>query len=129
MHLELGGKAPVVVFDDADVEAVAAGVTEAGYYNAGQDCTAATRVLAGPGISADLTDALIGKAAAVKTAGREVPDAFYGPLNNPAQLARVEGFLARARSTRRWRRAATGSASAASASLPPSSPGCGRTTR
>ena len=96
MHLELGGKAPVVVFDDADVEAVAAGVTEAGYYNAGQDCTAATRVLAGPGISADLTDALIGKAAAVKTAGREVPDAFYGPLNNPAQLARVEGFLARA---------------------------------
>jgi betaine-aldehyde dehydrogenase len=96
VHLELGGKAPVVVFDDADVEAVAAGVTEAGYYNAGQDCTAATRVLAGPGISADLTDALIGKAAAVKTAGREVPDAFYGPLNNPAQLARVEGFLARA---------------------------------
>ncbi len=96
VHLELGGKAPVVVFDDADVEAVAAGVTEAGYYNSGQDCTAATRVLAGPGISADLTDALIGKAAAVKTAGREVPDAFYGPLNNPAQLARVEGFLARA---------------------------------
>ncbi len=96
VHLELGGKAPVVVFDDADVEAVAAGVTEAGYYNAGQDCTAATRVLAGPGISADLTDALIGKAAAVKTAGREVPGAFYGPLNNPAQLARVEGFLARA---------------------------------
>jgi betaine-aldehyde dehydrogenase len=96
VHLELGGKAPVVVFDDADVEAVAAGVTEAGYYNAGQDCTAATRVLAGPGISADLTDALIGKAAAVKTAGREVPGAFYGPLNNPVQLARVEGFLARA---------------------------------
>ena len=96
VHLELGGKAPVVVFDDADVELAAGLITEAGYYNAGQDCTAATRVLAGPGIGADLTDALVERAATVKTAGREVPDAFYGPLNNPAQLARVEGFLARA---------------------------------
>ena len=96
VHLELGGKAPVVVFDDADVEAVVQGVTDAGYYNAGQDCTAATRVLAGPGISADLTDALVAKAGTVTTGGRDVDDAFYGPLNNPAQLARVEGFLSRA---------------------------------
>jgi betaine-aldehyde dehydrogenase len=96
VHLELGGKAPVVVFDDANVELAAQLITDAGYYNAGQDCTAATRVLAGPGISADLTDALVARAAAVKTAGREVPDAYFGPLNNPAQLARVEGFLARA---------------------------------
>ncbi len=58
VHLELGGKAPVVVFDDADVARAAEGIAGAGYYNAGQDCTAATRVLAGPRIAADLTDAL-----------------------------------------------------------------------
>jgi betaine-aldehyde dehydrogenase len=96
VHLELGGKAPVVVFDDADIELAAGLISEAGYYNAGQDCTAATRVLAGPGVADDLTAALVEKAAAVKTAGREDADAFYGPLNNPAQLARVQGFLERA---------------------------------
>jgi betaine-aldehyde dehydrogenase len=96
VHLELGGKAPEVVFDDADVEQAVQQITDAGYYNAGQDCTAATRVLAGPGISADLTDALAERAATVKTAGREDADAYFGPLNNPAQLARVEGFLQRA---------------------------------
>jgi betaine-aldehyde dehydrogenase len=96
VHLELGGKAPVVVFDDADIELAVQQITDAGYYNAGQDCTAATRVLAGPGISGDLTDALVERAASVKTAGREVADAYFGPLNNPAQLARVEGFLERA---------------------------------
>jgi betaine-aldehyde dehydrogenase len=96
VHLELGGKAPVIVFDDADIEQAVQGITDAGYYNAGQDCTAATRVLAGPGICAELSDALIAKAATVRTAGREVTDAYYGPLNNPAQLARVEGFLERA---------------------------------
>ena len=95
VHLELGGKAPVVVFDDADIELAVQQITEAGYYNAGQDCTAATRVLAGPRIGADLTDALVEKAATIKTAGRDVTDAFYGPLNNPAQLARVAGFLQR----------------------------------
>jgi betaine-aldehyde dehydrogenase len=96
VHLELGGKAPVVVFDDADIAQAAAQITEAGYYNAGQDCTAATRVLAGPGVSDELTAALVDAAATLKTAGRDVPDAFYGPLNNPAQLARVEGFVQRA---------------------------------
>ena len=63
VHLELGGKAPVIVFDDADVEAAAKGIAAAGYYNAGQDCTAAARVLAGPRIAADLTDALGGAGA------------------------------------------------------------------
>ena len=96
VHLELGGKAPVVVFDDADIELAAGLISEAGYYNAGQDCTAATRVLAGPRVADDLTAALVEKAAAVKTAGREDTEAFYGPLNNPAQLARVQGFLERA---------------------------------
>jgi betaine-aldehyde dehydrogenase len=95
VHLELGGKAPVLVFDDADVARTAAGIAAAGYYNAGQDCTAATRVLAGPGIASDLTAALAEQAAKTIVGGLDVPDADYGPLNNPVQLARVEGFLAR----------------------------------
>jgi betaine-aldehyde dehydrogenase len=95
VHLELGGKAPVVVFDDADIELAARQVTDAGYYNAGQDCTAATRVLAAPGVADDLTTALVEAASAVRTAGRDDADAYYGPLNNPAQLARVQGFLER----------------------------------
>src|SRR5579875_3015458 len=95
VHLELGGKAPVVVFDDADLERAAQTIAEAGYYNAGQDCTAATRVLAGPAISEDLTAALAQRAAGLTVGGLDVPDADYGPLNNPAQLARVEGFLER----------------------------------
>jgi betaine-aldehyde dehydrogenase len=95
VHLELGGKAPVIVFDDADVEAAAKGIAAAGYYNAGQDCTAAARVLAGPRIADDLVDALSLQAQATKTGGLDVPDAFYGPLNNPGQLARVAGFLDR----------------------------------
>jgi betaine-aldehyde dehydrogenase len=96
VHLELGGKAPVVVFDDADVATAAQVIADAGYYNAGQDCTAATRVLAGPRISADLTDALAERAASLRTGGLDVPDADFGPLNNAAQLARVEGFVQRA---------------------------------
>ncbi|HEY2507826.1 MAG TPA: gamma-aminobutyraldehyde dehydrogenase [Streptosporangiaceae bacterium] len=95
VHLELGGKAPVVVFDDADIELAARLITEAGYYNAGQDCTAATRVLAAPGVSGDLTEALVARAGQLTTGGLDVPEAFYGPLNNPAQLARVQGFLRR----------------------------------
>ncbi len=95
VHLELGGKAPVIVFDDADVEAAAKGIAAAGYYNAGQDCTAAARVLAGPGIAADLTDALAERARATRAGGLDVPDADFGPLNNPGQLARVSGFLDR----------------------------------
>jgi betaine-aldehyde dehydrogenase len=96
VHLELGGKAPVVVFDDADIDAAAQGIADAGYFNAGQDCTAATRVLAGPGIAADLTAALGEQAGNRTTGGLDVPDADFGPLNNPNQLARVEGFVERA---------------------------------
>jgi betaine-aldehyde dehydrogenase len=95
VHLELGGKAPVVVFDDADIAAAAEGIAGAGYFNAGQDCTAATRVLAGPGVVADLTAALGEQAEATVTGGLDVPDAYFGPLNNPNQLARVEGFVER----------------------------------
>ena len=95
VHLELGGKAPVVVFDDADVAAAAEGIAGAGYFNAGQDCTAATRVLAAPGIAADLTAALGEQANSTTTGGLDVPDAYFGPLNNANQLARVEGFVER----------------------------------
>jgi betaine-aldehyde dehydrogenase len=95
VHLELGGKAPVIVFDDADVEKTAEAVAIAGYFNAGQDCTAATRVLAGPGIHDDLADALAEQARGQTVAGPDVEDADFGPLNNPAQFERVSGFVAR----------------------------------
>jgi betaine-aldehyde dehydrogenase len=96
VHLELGGKAPVIVFDDADIEAAVEGISTAGYFNAGQDCTAATRVLAGPGIYGDFADALAEAAKGVKTGRPDDEDVLYGPVNNPAQLARVTGFVDRA---------------------------------
>ena len=95
VHLELGGKAPVIVFDDADVAAAAEAIAAAGYFNAGQDCTAATRVLAGPGVHNDLAEALAEQARGQTVAGPDVEDADFGPLNNPAQLERVTGFLTR----------------------------------
>jgi betaine-aldehyde dehydrogenase len=94
-HLELGGKAPVVVFDDADVAAAAEGIAEAGYFNAGQDCTAATRVLAGPGINEDFVAALTEQARNTKTGAPDDEDVLYGPLNNPTQLERVSGIVDR----------------------------------
>jgi betaine-aldehyde dehydrogenase len=121
LHLELGGKAPVIVFDDANAETAAAQIADAGYYNAGQDCTAVTRVLAAPGIEADLAGAFAERARGLTVGGLETPAADFGPLNNPAPLARVEGFLARApRSMRACWPAATGSASGASAVPRPS---------
>ncbi len=95
VHLELGGKAPVVVFDDADPEKAAAAIAIAGYFNAGQDCTAATRVLAGPHIHDDFVAALTEQAKEQVTAGPENEDATYGPLNNASQLERVSGFISR----------------------------------
>jgi betaine-aldehyde dehydrogenase len=95
VHLELGGKAPVIVFDDADVAKTAEAIAIAGYFNAGQDCTAATRVLAGPGIHDAIAEALAEQARAQTVAGPDNPDADFGPLNNPAQLDRVTGFMDR----------------------------------
>ncbi len=95
VHLELGGKAPVVVFEDADVAAAAEAIAVAGYFNAGQDCTAATRVLAAPGIHDDLVDALAEQARGTRTGPPEDEDVLYGPLNNANQLARVAGFVDR----------------------------------
>ncbi len=95
VHLELGGKAPVIVFDDADLEATAAGIAGAGYFNAGQDCTSATRVLAGPGIHDDFVAALTEAAKGTTVGGLDVDSADYGPLNNRNQLDRVRGFMDR----------------------------------
>ncbi|MDA8038653.1 MAG: gamma-aminobutyraldehyde dehydrogenase [Actinomycetota bacterium] len=95
VHLELGGKAPVIVFDDADLEKAAAGIAAAGYFNAGQDCTAATRVLAGPRVHDDFVVALVEQARQQKVGGTDVEDADFGPLNNVNQLERVTGFLER----------------------------------
>jgi betaine-aldehyde dehydrogenase len=95
VHLELGGKAPVIVFDDADVAKAAEAIAVAGYFNAGQDCTAATRVLASPRIHADFVDALTEQAKGTVVGPPEVADALYGPLNNVNQLDRVTGMLAR----------------------------------
>ena len=94
-HLELGGKAPVVIFDDADIEAAAAAIAEAGYFNAGQDCTAATRVLAGPGVYSDFVAALAEQARGTRTGPPSDEDVLYGPLNNASQFARVSGFVDR----------------------------------
>jgi betaine-aldehyde dehydrogenase len=95
VHLELGGKAPVIVFDDADAAAAAEAIAIAGYFNAGQDCTAATRVLTGPRIHDDFAAALTEQAKTQVTAGPDNADATYGPLNNATQLERVSGFMAR----------------------------------
>jgi betaine-aldehyde dehydrogenase len=96
VHLELGGKAPVIVFDDADVEKAAETIAAAGYFNAGQDCTAATRVLAGRRAHDDFVGALVEQAKQQKPGGTDVADATFGPLNNPNQLERVSGFVDRA---------------------------------
>jgi betaine-aldehyde dehydrogenase len=95
VHLELGGKAPVIVFDDADVEKAAEGIAMAGYFNAGQDCTAATRVLAGPGVHDDFVAAITEQAKNTRTGLPDDEDVLYGALNNQTQLERVTGMVER----------------------------------
>jgi betaine-aldehyde dehydrogenase len=95
VHLELGGKAPVVVFDDADLEKAAEAIAIGGYFNAGQDCTAATRVLAAPRIHDDFLAALAEQARNTVVGVPSNDDALFGPVNNANQLARVSGFLDR----------------------------------
>ncbi len=94
-HLELGGKAPVVIFDDADLEAAAEAIATAGYFNGGQDCTAATRVLAAPGVHDDFVAALTEQARGTRTGMPDDKDVLYGALNNENQLARVSGMVER----------------------------------
>jgi betaine-aldehyde dehydrogenase len=93
-HLELGGKAPVVVFDDADIAAATEAIAVAGYFNAGQDCTAATRVLVADGAYDDFVAALAEQAAGTAT-GAPDQDVLFGPLNNADQIDKVAGFIDR----------------------------------
>jgi betaine-aldehyde dehydrogenase len=95
VHLELGGKAPVVVFEDVDIAKAVEDITVAGYFNAGQDCTAATRVLVQESIREEFTAALTKAAAETRTGAPDDEDVLYGPLNNAGQLARVAGFIER----------------------------------
>jgi betaine-aldehyde dehydrogenase len=95
VHLELGGKAPVLVFADADIEAAAEGIAAAGYFNAGQDCTAATRVLVADEVHDAFVAALTRQARATTTGRPDDTSVSYGPLNNAAQLDRVAGFVDR----------------------------------
>ena len=95
VHLELGGKAPVIVFDDADLAAAAEAIAVAGYFNAGQDCTAATRVLAGPKVYDNFVSELVEQARGTRTGRPDDPDILYGPLNNSSQLDKVKGFIER----------------------------------
>jgi betaine-aldehyde dehydrogenase len=95
VHLELGGKAPVVVFEDANLEVALEKIAGAGYYNAGQDCTAATRVLAGGGVYEDLVAGLAGRAKELVLGDTLEPSTTLGPLNSARQRERVEGFLGR----------------------------------
>ncbi|MEI7654268.1 MAG: gamma-aminobutyraldehyde dehydrogenase [Actinomycetota bacterium] len=95
VHLELGGKAPVVVFDDADIESAAAGIAMGGYFNAGQDCTAATRVLVAPKAYGNFVDALSEQARHTVIGMPDNDEALFGPVNNVNQFERVTGFLAR----------------------------------
>ncbi len=95
VHLELGGKAPVVVFADADLPAAAAAIAIAGYFNAGQDCTAATRVLVEEKAYDQFVALLAEQATHEIKTGAPTEDVLYGPLNNANQLARVNGFIER----------------------------------
>ena len=95
VHLELGGKAPVLVFDDADIAAAAEAIAMAGYFNAGQDCTAATRTLVAPGVYDEFVAALAREAKGTVTGPPSEPEALYGPLNSSAQRERVAGFIDR----------------------------------
>ena len=97
VHLELGGKAPVVVFDDADPAAVAEGIKIAGYWNSGQDCTAASRVMAGPGIYDKLLEELVPAVESLKVGDPAEGDEIeMGPVISKDQQERVLGFLERA---------------------------------
>jgi betaine-aldehyde dehydrogenase len=95
VHLELGGKAPVVVFDDVDMSSALATIAGTGYYNAGQDCTAATRVLASSKVMDDVVNGLAEQAQSLVVGDTRSPETTLGPLNSARQRERVEGFLER----------------------------------
>ena len=113
-HLELGGKAPVIVFDDADLESVVSGVRTFGFYNAGQDCTAACRIYAGPKIYDKLVADLSSAASSIKMGTQEEEGVEMGPLITSRQRSRVSGFVQRATEKRHIEVTAGGKARAGS---------------
>ena len=113
-HLELGGKAPVIVFDDADLESVVSGVRTFGFYNAGQDCTAACRIYAGPKIYDKLVADLSSAASSIKMGTQEEEGVEMGPLITSKQRSRVSGFVQRATEKRHIEVTAGGKARAGS---------------
>lgn len=94
-HLELGGKAPVLVFEDADLDKAAAQISTTGFFNAGQDCTAATRVLVARSVHDAFLKKLVEKTKAIRFGNPDDDDALYGALNNANQLERIKGFIDR----------------------------------
>jgi betaine-aldehyde dehydrogenase len=95
VHLELGGKAPAVIFEDADLTKAVEDLVVGGFFNAGQDCTAATRVLVHESVHDEFVAALAKAAADTRTGQPDDEDVLYGPLNNANQLAQVSGFIER----------------------------------
>lgn len=96
VHLELGGKAPAIVFSDANLDKAASGIVTGAFFNAGQDCTAATRVLVHSSVHDEFIAALVEKAKAnARTGGPHEEGVLYGPLSSAAQLAQVQGFVDR----------------------------------
>jgi len=113
-HLELGGKAPVIVFDDADLESVISGVRTFGFYNAGQDCTAACRIYAAPKIHDKLVAELSAAASSIKMGAQEEEGVEMGPLITAKHRSRVSGFVQRANEKRHIEITAGGKARAGS---------------
>jgi aminobutyraldehyde dehydrogenase len=113
-HLELGGKAPVIVFDDADLESVVGGVRTFGFYNAGQDCTAACRIYAGAKIHDKLVAELSAAASSIKVGAQDEEGVEMGPLITAKQRSRVAGFVSRAAEKRHIEITAGGKARAGS---------------
>ena len=128
VHLELGGKAPVVVFDDVGIECALETIAGTGYYNAGQDCTAATRVLAAGGVYDDVVSGLAEQAQGLVIGDTLSPETTLGPVNSERQRERVTGFLERAR-TAEIVTGGGGPSARASSSSRRSSPASSRTTR
>lgn len=93
VHLELGGKAPVVVFSDADIDTAAEGIAQAGLFNGGQDCTAATRVLVAAEIAEEFTSSLVREVESLRTGNSEDDTTFYGPLNNQRHFQKVSELV------------------------------------
>ena len=129
VHLELGGKAPVVIFDDADMEAAMETIAGTGYYNAGQDCTAATRVLASAGVYDDVVNGLVAEAKGLVLGDTMSADTTLGPLNSRASASGSRDSSSAGPATPRSSPAASSPTCPATSSSRPWSPGSSRTTR